>query len=103
MEKQQNTYYGVGWYTRKDWNKLKEVSVDSDALDNTYEEWLLNAENSIRQLKEQNIQIIKVHIKTIDLIEWCKDKSVPIDGKARSQFAAQKLQEEQERAPNKAL
>jgi hypothetical protein len=97
MTRQKDTSYGVGWYSREEWEILKEVSVDTDALDNSYEEWLLNAENNLKQLKSKNIQITKVHIRTNDLIEWCKDSNMPIDGKARSQYTALKLQKDHEK------
>ena len=90
-------HFGVAWYSDDQWKKLKEVSVDSQDLEKTYDEWLFHAEKQIKQMKSKGIQITKVPVNIDDLIGWCKDHDMPIDGKARSLFTTVKLKENHEK------
>ena len=85
--------YGVAWYVPGQWKKLKEVSSDSLQLEATYEEWISNAEKSIAELESKGMIIQRVNIEIDELVEWSKANNIQIDGKARSQFAAIKLEE----------
>ena len=87
---------GIAWYSREQWEKLKEVASDPEKLDDTYEEWKVNAERAIREYSEPDTITRKVHIDVDELMEWCKTLDLPIDGAARSAFAGEKLHEEME-------
>jgi hypothetical protein len=53
---------GVAWYRRDNWERLREISSDREALEDTYEEWLANAEASLPKLARQGMAPVKVHI-----------------------------------------
>ncbi|MDY0146260.1 MAG: hypothetical protein RBS84_09785 [Kiritimatiellia bacterium] len=80
---------GCAWYSRNQWALLKASSVDSEHLESTYDEWLRYAAESFEKLKNEGCNICKVEIDVEDLIEWCRSKMVPLDGAARSQYAAE--------------
>jgi hypothetical protein len=69
-------HYAVAWYSKNQWEKLREISSDSDALEKTYEEWLTHAEHSINQMKSKNILITKMPIDLNELAEWCASKAL---------------------------
>ena len=83
------TDVAVGWYDAVQWAKLKLVAADADNLDNSYEDWKRNAESFERELRGKGIEILRVHINVDALIAWCQTRNKPIDGEARSQYAAQ--------------
>src|SRR5436190_9438128 len=83
------TDVAVGWYDAVQWTKLKQVAVDADNLDDSYEAWKRNAESFERELRRKGIEIQRVHIDVDSLIAWCQAGNKAIDGKARSEYAAQ--------------
>ena len=88
-----STTVGVAWYKPDQWQKLLAVSVDKDQLEETYDEWLQEAEKAIKELRRQGLHIVKVDVNVEELIAWCRKKKIPVDGKARSRYAAHKLQQ----------
>ena len=85
---------GVAWYRREQWNRLLEVAKDRDNLEDTYEEWEANAERGLGRLTRPGFVPKKIDIDIEELIRWCKLKNRPVDGAARSIFAADRLQEQ---------
>lgn len=83
------TNVAVGWYDAAQWAKLKQVAVDADNLDDSFEAWERNAEGFERALRQKGIEIRRVHIDVDALLAWCQSRNKKIDGKARSEYAAQ--------------
>jgi hypothetical protein len=83
------TDVAVGWYDAVQWARLKQVAVDADKLDDSYETWKRNAESFERELRQKGIEIQRVHIDVEALIAWCQSRHKPINGAARSEYAAQ--------------
>ena len=84
---------GVAWYRRDQWERLLEISVDRDILEETYEEWKIYAKSKLRNLERSGIVLKKVDVDVDELLQWCKTQKKPVDGEARSLFAAKKLRE----------
>jgi hypothetical protein len=42
------TQLGLAWYSREDWERLREIADDRDKLDDTYEDWERQALKMIR-------------------------------------------------------
>ena len=84
---------GVAWYEPDQWQQLLAVSVDGDKLEETYDEWVQDAERVIKELRRQGFHVVKVRVKIDELVAWCRKKKIPVNGEARSQFAAFKLQQ----------
>jgi hypothetical protein len=85
---------GVAWYSRKQWDRLLEIAEDRNNIEDTYEEWEANAEVGFRRLSRPGFVPQKIDIDVEELICWCKLKKRPVDGAARSIFAAEKLREQ---------
>ncbi|MBC8375001.1 MAG: hypothetical protein H8E26_03080 [FCB group bacterium] len=77
----------VAWFKSNQWEKLKDVSVDSSGLGATYEEWRSNVNHTIGKMKSGGMIIHKIQIDIDELIEWAETRGVPLDGKARSEYA----------------
>ncbi len=84
---------GVAWYRPDQWEIMRNVAVDRDKLEDTYTEWLADVERLVKQLEQQGLRVIKVDIEVADLMLWCESQQIPIDGKARSNYAAFKAQQ----------
>lgn len=80
---------GVAWYTPEQWERLKLVAADSEALDETHKDWLKNATGQVRWLKQQGFQVVRVPIEVDEWVAWCQQNGKALDGAARSEFTAQ--------------
>lgn len=83
---------GIAWYRREQWQRLRQVSSDVDDLEETYEEWLNEASQTVRILKSIGASFEKVDVDVEELLRWCKDRGLSVDANARSGFAAEKVQ-----------
>lgn len=85
---------GIGWYSQKEWHKLKAVATDGDALDETYEDFLKNFARARNQMKKQGTKTRKVRVIVSDLVNWCTEQKLPINKQARAEYVSQKMQNE---------
>jgi hypothetical protein len=84
---------GVAWYEPDQWQQLLDVAVDRDKLEETHDEWVQDAERVIREFQRQGFQVVKVRVKIDELVAWCQRQNISVNGEARSQYAAYKLQQ----------
>ena len=47
---EQKQAIGDAWYRREQWNRLLEVSIDRDELEDNYDDWLRTAEETLKKL-----------------------------------------------------
>ena len=83
----------IAWYNPEDWERLREISDDSDELEETYEEWIFQAEKAFMDLRSAGMDATKIYIDLDELLGWCKEKNLKIDAGSRSNFTSFKLQE----------
>jgi hypothetical protein len=79
----------LAWYSEEQWNLLKRRAADAHLLDETYEEWLEEMNRLERRLKQEGNAMVKCFVDIGELEQWCQKENVPLDGKARSQYAAE--------------
>ena len=91
--KESTKVFGLAWFKKEDWPRLLEISEGRDSLEETHAEWLKEAEKVIKNFKKQGLKIKKVPVTPNKLLIWCNDQGIPINGEARSRFAAYKLHE----------
>jgi len=84
---------GMAWYRRDEWDRLREVSSDADALEETWEEWRAVAEEKLRELRERGLRVEKVVVDVELLAKWCEEAGRTVDGAARSEYAAELLRQ----------
>lgn len=84
---------GVGWYKKEQWKLLRENSKDVKQLEDTYYEWVANANDSIKKLSNSDYHIEKIEIDANELIEWCKKEKCALNGESRAKFISLKTKE----------
>jgi hypothetical protein len=84
---------GVAWYKSEEWETLRNASTDKDKLEETYAEWLKEAERVVRELRQQGLQIIKVDVEIADLLLWCEGQDIPLNAEARAKYTAFKVKQ----------
>jgi hypothetical protein len=80
----------LAWYHEEEWQNLKAVSVDADKLEDTFDEWLKHARMAIRVAQEAGLEIVNVPVGIDELVMWCQENGLEVDGAARAQFTAKK-------------
>lgn len=84
---------GVAWYMPEQWKRLREVSEDRSEIEDTFEEWQVNAEKGIRLMQSQGIIPEKVLLDVEKFLAWCSEKALPPNGESRSEYAAWLMRE----------
>jgi hypothetical protein len=79
--------FAVPWYGPGDWRALRLVAVDPEDLEASYEEWARLSALSCSELAADGFDVERIHVETEALIRWCVERCVPLDGRARAQFA----------------
>jgi hypothetical protein len=82
---------GVAWYRYGQWERLREVSEDRADLEDTWAEWIGDAEELLRGLGAKGIRAEKVDVDVEELVRWCQADQKPINAASRSAFAAEML------------
>lgn len=99
---QKEMTFGVAWYRPEQWQRLREISIDKDGLEETYQEWVEGAEKAMRELRRQGVQPEKVDVDVEELLRWCQTQNVPVNGESRSNYVAVKMQEQEARGRDEA-
>jgi hypothetical protein len=90
---QVKTVTGCAWYRAEQWERLREISADRDKLEESYEEWVTRAEESLQEMRGVGIDAEKVLIDVEKLLAWCQAQGCDVDGEARAQYAAEMTRE----------
>ncbi len=88
----------VAWYSPEDWDRLREVAADSEELEFSYEEWVATAKSSLREIRTAGLSAEEVQLNIDELISWCEEQGLALDGQARAHYAAEKLRQRYEGA-----
>lgn len=80
---------GLAWYDREQWELLRQAAADPNDLDDSFDEWEINAVQVECELRLQGRQVERVPITAADLLAWCMASRRPVDRAARSEFAAE--------------
>ena len=90
---QQRYKIGVAWYGREQWERLKQVADDKEALDDTYEDWLKGFEELREHSAKQGVEVVKVEVDVDEILKWCWVEDLPMNTSNRASFVTKKLQE----------
>ena len=86
---------GVAWFDPAQWQRLRLVVADPSEIEDTFAEWERNAMGAVHTLERQGQEVARVHVDLEALVAWCKGRGVPVNGKARAEYAAFLLQQRQ--------
>lgn len=83
----------LAWYSREQWELLRQVASDLDSIEHTYELWEDKAENAYRILQQSGYRVETVDVDVAELLRWCKSHGRHVDGEARSDYIEEKIEE----------
>ena len=86
-----NMIVGIAWYRSEQYGLLRALAADADLMANTYEEWLAGVTKTMDDLRQRGIVARRVDVDVRELVAWCQQRGRPLDGEARSIYAAEKL------------
>ncbi len=81
------------WYRPEQWQRVRDIANDAEELEMSYSEWLQVAEARFAEVLSAGFRVKKVEVDSEELIRWCNERGLEIDGEARSRYAAEKLSE----------
>ncbi|MCL4549836.1 MAG: hypothetical protein M1495_14850 [Bacteroidetes bacterium] len=85
----QHSNIGIVWYSKEEWEKMKQISIDSERLEASFEQWEKMAQKTLFEMKATGIIGTKVLIKSEDFLVWCKIHSLPLDAASRSEYVSE--------------
>lgn len=82
---------GIAYYKKEDYNRFLSIIADRESMHDSWEEWYQAFLKTRNDLISQGIRIKTVEVDLDELIAYCARKEIKNDGKARSQFALDKV------------
>ena len=84
---------GVAWYRRKYWDRLLRMFPDREIMQDSFDDWLRDAENATRQMQTQGMIAEHIIIDPDELRTWCEATGVPPNAEARARYVTEKLRQ----------
>lgn len=75
------------WYTRQDWERLRDAAPDRDELDDCFDDWELAALAAEQELRAKGIRVIRMKLDAEQFLRWCRKRRRRPDRASRTQFA----------------
>jgi hypothetical protein len=92
----------VAWYTREEWDAVRQEASDPEVFDASYDEWQANATRVLEKLREQGVAVQRVFVRAAALRTWCAQHGISRNAQARSRYAADRLRDVHEQNPHVA-
>ena len=92
-QSQDQPVIAIVWYRPEQWQRVRDIAADSDTFEDSYVEWLQLAEEKAKELRGRGLRVEKVDLDSEKLILWCNEREVENTAQARSQYAAERLSE----------
>jgi hypothetical protein len=80
----------LAYYREEDWKRFIDVIDDRETMFDTWDEWYKSFLNAKHGLMKEGFEVIRIVVDIDELIDYCRSQGVRNDGKARSQFVANK-------------
>jgi hypothetical protein len=93
MTKEPARRIGLPWYSREDYQRIREMMADRHTLASTYESWLAAAENNESVGREAGLHVNRILIEPEAFARWCAEKNVKPDSAARRDYVAERNSE----------
>ena len=88
--------FGICWFQSEQWERLIEISEDREELDDNYEEWRKNASRAFDDIISHGKKVRKMRVNLEDLLAWCNENGVPVNGRSRANYVAYLLEHKRE-------
>lgn len=80
----------LAYYRKKDWKRFVKIIDDREKMHDIWYDWHKDFERAKRDLTNQGFEVVDIIIDLDELIEYCRQRGIKNDGKARSQFVQAK-------------
>jgi len=88
----QGSAVGVAWYTSSEWSRVKAAAADPERFEDSFEEWVVIAEDALVQLQRAGLSAEKFLVDADELAKWCVDNRLENNSSARAGFVSEQLQ-----------
>src|SRR5215470_11322711 len=88
------TNIGIAYYTPEEYAKLLLTADDASELEDTWEEWYQNMQNTRNNLAALGIVCREVPIQIEALQKYCQEHNLKNNGAARSEYVTTLLQQQ---------
>ncbi len=92
----EETIFGICWFQPEQWERLVEISEDREILDDSYDEWRKNTSRTFDEIRSHGKSVQKVRVNLEDLLAWCNENGLPVNGRSRANYAAFLLESKRE-------
>ena len=80
----------MAYYEKEDWEFFLSIVDDKENLHEKWEDWFKSYSNLKAHLISEGIVVRDIKININELVDYCLDRKIKIDGKARAQFVQTK-------------
>ena len=80
----------IAYYEKKDWDYFLSVIADRHSMHKSWDDWYEAYSKLKANLISQGFFVREIKVDINELIDYCIDKKILNDGKARSQFVMTK-------------
>lgn len=87
------TLFGIGAYEKEDYEEILKISEDKDQMDETWEEWKSNKDRTKLELEKYGMKVVDIIVKPMELMKYCRERGLSINGKSRSRYVTEKVEE----------
>lgn len=81
---------GIGQYRKEDYNEILSLSEDRENMDATWEDWKKSKAKAVKNFKIGGVYPIDIVVIPSELVNYCREQGLKINGKSRSKFIASK-------------
>jgi len=85
---QEKTIVGIGWYKKEDWDLLLINSDDRQNMHDNFDDWEKDTNKRFQELLIAGINVKKIQISVYELIAWCKENKLKINGSSKAKYIA---------------
>lgn len=79
---------GIAWFREDQWQWLRALAADPEALEPTHAAWVAIAEKTMRDLAKHGVTAQKVNVDVYALHAWCVEQRRPLDSAARAEYVS---------------
>ena len=76
------------WFEKLDYDNILAISEDADDMPDTFDRWLVLAEDAFEQCNARGMDVIRVIVNSDALAEYCRTKGLKINRSARLTFCS---------------
>lgn len=82
--------FAISEYRKEDYQEIYRLSEDRDNMDDNWEDWKANKKKAIKNFKKMGLNPIDIIVKPKELVVFCRENGLSINGNSRSQFVSYK-------------